>query len=395
MHATCIDCGEEVVSKCGTLVSHHFAHKANSNCGTQFHDHKSEWHQQWQHTIIPAVPGKNVEVTIKNDATIKRADMISHANCVIEFQHSHLSLPERLEREGHYKNIIWVVHSDKIKSRTWKHKTPCRVFFNGDDNRIWWRTNTHYTTAWGERPLMNCHMEKSEFISRVINNKHYNNEVFYKIEERNLKRRNAESEYWNQREDELSCTFLYGYREHDAHRFIPIPTFPYHTPIFQIKSKFYVAAIYIISEMIKIDDYHKKIETEKAEAKKRIDATAELKLKEQRAIKDPSFLQSLLKAEAELEYAEFVIEKTNWVKRAAQIWSEQNKARIEKQTYEKEERDRIQSKQLNVEITNSINRRLDRETQDRVRIDLIRAQGGNTYAAESARKRLAIIGIHQ
>lgn len=368
VHATCIDCGEEVVSKCGTIVSHHFAHKSNSNCGSQFHDHKSEWHQAWQHTIVPALPGENVEVTIKSDACVKRADMVSHAKYIIEFQHSPLSLPERLEREAHYKNLIWVVHDDRIKSRTWKHRNGYRVFFNGDGNTVHWKSNFQYV---GKYPL-NCSLSKSDFIQKVVNNQFYCESVFVKIESRQLKQERR------RRERELQEFDKYNYAVWNR----------------QPESSLYTATLYMATLVHDLENYHEMIETERKAIKKRIEEESELKRKEQRIIRDPSLLQCLIRAELDIETDALERERSAWIATAEQIYYEANKARIEKEKAAKKEIDDLILKRANEEIINSITKRLDVETQERVRIDILRVKGRNAYAAESARKRLALLNIY-
>lgn len=161
IHGFCLTCGNEVISKCGTIVSHHFAHTIDSDCGRNFHDHKSEWHRAWQLTVDPQTPGKTVEVIVSANKEIKRADVISNSGFIIEFQHSHLPVTEREGRENHYKNMIWVVHSDKEQSRTWKKNTSIRVFYNGDNNTVYWYPRSS---------SLKLTIQKQDFIDFVINN---------------------------------------------------------------------------------------------------------------------------------------------------------------------------------------------------------------------------------
>ena len=180
IHGYCLDCGKEVISKCGTIVSHHFAHVADSDCGSQYHDHKTEWHQSWQHSVIPALPGKNVEVTIEKDTAIKRADLISNSGFIIEFQHSPLSIIERQEREKHYGNMLWVIHTTKENSNTWRKQTKdIRLFFNGDDDTVYWYEFISHKK-------LSC--SKEEFIQFFINNKFFSLDGFRKRESRAIKR---------------------------------------------------------------------------------------------------------------------------------------------------------------------------------------------------------------
>jgi hypothetical protein len=393
IHGICIDCGEEVISKCGTIVSHHFAHKSNTTCGSQFHDHKSEWHQQWQHTISPAIPGVNVEVTIKKDASIKRADMVSHSKTIIEFQHSHLSLPERLEREAHYKNIIWVVHGSKINSKTWKHKNQNRVFFNGDDDTIYFGPSPDAISNIFGGDLI---MEKSKFINFVINNSNCCNTAIQTIEMRGRNRKILQDQTLLERDDILCLNGFHSYR-----------------PLYFMKSDRITAIYYLIGEFIKIEQYHHQIVVDRLEREKKL---AEIKkqmkmlayeqlkrrriiretlkerrkerrkirepLKARRKIRDPNLLQHILKIEMESNDSNFIIDRDGWIKNVERTFINL------KRDYEIE-----QCQKINLELNQKQTQRLDKEAQERIRIDLLRVKGVNKYAAECAYERLKRLNI--
>lgn len=391
VHATCIDCEKEVISKCGTEVVHHFAHRPGVICNTRFHDGKTEWHVRWQRTVLPDLAGVNVEVPITKDGSIKRADLISNSNYVIEFQHSHLPKPERMEREKHYGNVIWVVHTDKRNSKTWKHHlSRARVFFNGDDNTIRWNS---LNLKYGD--LNTFTLSKERFIKTVINNPHYTDSIIDTIELRQRIHSNATIEYYNRKSD-----------EHDASRYSYFNVF---------RSSYYVAMLYIIKEFVSIEKYHAKLEADRLEEKRlteesayiqakqireteivrliRIKETAVALLKEQRQLKDPALLQSLLKSELDSIDDNLITERNGWVQSAEKELLARTRVLYEAKLKLEREREAEIAKQINTEITNNRINQLSKETQERIRIDLIRSKGKLEYAAELARKRLEELGI--
>jgi len=378
IHAECIYCGEEVISKCGPINEDHFAHIPSAECDTRrFHDNKTLWHIRWQRTVDPLLPGVNIEVPIVIDGELKRADLISKSNYIIEFQHSHLPIDERINREKHYKNIIWVVHTDRRNSKTWKHPTfGVRTFFNGDDNVIRWGSFT---------------ISKERFIKTVINNPHYEDSIINTIELRQRIHANATIEYYNRKSDERNPT-------------------PY-----LIRSDYYAVLLYIIREFSAVEKYHAKLEADRLEAKRQAEeaafiqakqireaeysrrmrikeATAAL-LKEQRQMRDPALLQALLKSEREITDTYFITERNEWVQSTEQELLSRNRVLYEARLKLEHERELEIAKQINTEITIKHTHQLTKETQERIRIDLIRANGKLEYAAEIARKKLTQLGI--
>ena len=95
----CRLCGETVISKCGTQVVHHWAHKAGSDCDP-WSEPVGPWHLEWQNYVQPDF----VEVIIGPH----RADIVGTNECVIELQHSPIALDQIAEREEFYGNMVWV-----------------------------------------------------------------------------------------------------------------------------------------------------------------------------------------------------------------------------------------------------------------------------------------------
>lgn len=119
--ATCPGCGQEVIAKCGDIVTWHWAHKA-SDCDSWV-EGETDWHLAWKRRF------KNVEVTIRRDEQWHRADAMTESGWVVEFQHSYLSPAEIHVREEFYGNMIWVFDVTKARaedawgdSRLWLYR---------------------------------------------------------------------------------------------------------------------------------------------------------------------------------------------------------------------------------------------------------------------------------
>lgn len=102
--AKCPCCGDDVIAKCGEIVSWHWSHK-QQDCDS-WHEPESQWHINWKKQF----PQEWQEVTID----IHRAD-ISTPHGIIEFQNSPLSAEEIRTREEFYGRMIWVVNASNFK----------------------------------------------------------------------------------------------------------------------------------------------------------------------------------------------------------------------------------------------------------------------------------------
>lgn len=98
--ATCPCCGGEVLSKCGRLVTWHWAHKAK-DCDP-WSEPESEWHKGWKNRF----PKEWQERVIGNH----RADVLTPKG-VIEFQNSQISGTEIAEREKFYGKMVWLINA--------------------------------------------------------------------------------------------------------------------------------------------------------------------------------------------------------------------------------------------------------------------------------------------
>lgn len=103
----CPLCGDEVIAKCGKIVTWHWAHAAN-DCD-QWSEPETQWHVDWKERY----PLECREVVIGKH----RAD-VHFEGRTIEFQNSPISRDEISEREQFYgKGLVWVVNGSSFESR--------------------------------------------------------------------------------------------------------------------------------------------------------------------------------------------------------------------------------------------------------------------------------------
>lgn len=118
--ARCPSCNGDVRAKCGSIVTHHWAHVA-SDCDP-WSEPESEWHRKWKSHFPPEC----CEVVIGHH----RAD-VKISGTVIEFQNSPISPEEIAERETFYGDMIWVLNGDDFFSRL-------RFIDGAEIKKTWW-----------------------------------------------------------------------------------------------------------------------------------------------------------------------------------------------------------------------------------------------------------------
>lgn len=99
----CPCCRKPVVTKCGSILVHHFAHKSLIDCDS-WSEGESEWHAGWKEMW----PEECREVVVGRH----RADIRTTSGLVIELQHSAISPEEIEERETFYgencAGMVWL-----------------------------------------------------------------------------------------------------------------------------------------------------------------------------------------------------------------------------------------------------------------------------------------------
>ncbi|AUX25131.1 uncharacterized protein SOCEGT47_056750 [Sorangium cellulosum] len=102
----CPACNWPTVSKCGTKVMWHWAHKARRHCDPWW-ENETEWHRHWKSLF----PDDAREVAHFDATTGEKhvADIKTETGLIIELQHSPMPSEELRAREHFYKNMIWIV----------------------------------------------------------------------------------------------------------------------------------------------------------------------------------------------------------------------------------------------------------------------------------------------
>lgn len=125
LRGKCCECDSVMISKCGTRRIPHWAHLTGQSCDS-WHEPETAWHRAWKNNF----PDEWQEISLRAPSgEIHRADVRTKHGCVIEFQHSPLSVAERVSREKFYEPMVWVVNG--LRTRRAK-----RSFFNGLRSRL-------------------------------------------------------------------------------------------------------------------------------------------------------------------------------------------------------------------------------------------------------------------
>lgn len=102
----CPSCSSSLVTKCGSIVTWHWAHQARPECDPWWEE--SEWHRTWK---LDAAP-ESIEVKMGPH----RADIVGPRG-VVELQHSYLAPDEILEREAFYGRMVWLFDATTCADR--------------------------------------------------------------------------------------------------------------------------------------------------------------------------------------------------------------------------------------------------------------------------------------
>ncbi len=140
----CSKCGSEVIAKCGTVNTWHWAHKAKKSC--DWYSRESEWHREWKSLF----PSDKVEVYMNQN----RADAIDSTGRVWEFQNSHLGGEEINEREQVYRSLLWIWNvkgqQKLVTFNNYIQSTVYEVGWYKIYNGIIYDKSSKKFTSWGE-----------------------------------------------------------------------------------------------------------------------------------------------------------------------------------------------------------------------------------------------------
>ena len=146
----CPFCGGDVIPVCGDRVTHHWRHKTNQECDGWWEE--TPWHLGWKRCFPEAWWEK---LQYAEDGEKHVADVKMPAGLVLEFQHSPISIEERLSRERFYKGMIWIVDGSRLKR-------PYTRFARAMPNWKHWRLGQGqaveqaelvFPAEWSDRPV--------------------------------------------------------------------------------------------------------------------------------------------------------------------------------------------------------------------------------------------------
>jgi hypothetical protein len=98
-------CEADVIGKCGSIVTHHWAHMSRPDCDDWAAE--SEWHIAWKQALHD-IFGADIEVPMERNGEKHRADAVVGDGLVVELQASYLPAAAIEAREAFYGRMIWV-----------------------------------------------------------------------------------------------------------------------------------------------------------------------------------------------------------------------------------------------------------------------------------------------
>lgn len=102
----CPSCGSELISRCGKVKIHHWAHKSVKMCDNWW-ENETQWHRDWKNQF-PIEWQEVVHIAEGGEKHI--ADVKTSEGWVVEFQHSYLKHEEQKSRDRFYgPKLVWVV----------------------------------------------------------------------------------------------------------------------------------------------------------------------------------------------------------------------------------------------------------------------------------------------
>ncbi len=117
--AVCSYCESPVIAKCGSINIWHWAHKSLNDCDV-WGEGETNWHLEWKSHFNQ----NQVEINIKKDNSLHRADIVLNDGTIVELQHSFITPETISERESFYGNMIWIFDLSDCISTT-KPKRFC------------------------------------------------------------------------------------------------------------------------------------------------------------------------------------------------------------------------------------------------------------------------------
>ena len=109
----CPACGEATISKCGSQVVWHWAHRGRKHCD-QWWENETPWHRQWKE-LFPEAWREHVYVDRHGERHV--ADVRTESGIVLEFQNSPIPPDELRSREDFYGRMTWIVNGARFANQ--------------------------------------------------------------------------------------------------------------------------------------------------------------------------------------------------------------------------------------------------------------------------------------
>ena len=114
----CPLCGGELIPRIGKIRNWHWWHRNGHVCD-DWYGTKGVWHQWWQSQFGGSQQECPLTKELDGETCRHIADVYTNDEYVIEFQYSHLSLPDIHDREAFYGDMVWVVCGTRLE-KDWK-----------------------------------------------------------------------------------------------------------------------------------------------------------------------------------------------------------------------------------------------------------------------------------
>lgn len=142
----CPVCGLEVIAKCGSIVTPHWAH-LHADCDP-WSEPETLWHREWKSEF----PQSCQEVVVGPH----RADVMGPNGHVLELQHSSIS-PETIEeREDFYETMTWLIDASEFRQNIefrWHRDRRYWSFRWKHPRKSWWAASRPIVLHLGYRGL--------------------------------------------------------------------------------------------------------------------------------------------------------------------------------------------------------------------------------------------------
>jgi hypothetical protein len=144
----CPFCSQPVIAKCGKIKINHWAHKSNEKCDN-WSEPETEWHRTWKNIYPTDWQEKIMHDKKTNEKHI--ADVCTHDNLVLEFQHSYIKHEERILREQFYRNMVWIVDGTRLTRDFPRFIADEKARINYKDNKdifLIFRPEKYFPPSW-------------------------------------------------------------------------------------------------------------------------------------------------------------------------------------------------------------------------------------------------------